>query len=146
MHIPKPAVNKRILLLISGMLWSGAGLFLVISAFTRWSGVLERNQLILVAIIGLVLGLLISLFGFSKIVRKNIGRICQYPDQACVFAFQEWKSYLLIAVMITMGIMLRHLSFLDAWMLTVVYIAIGWALFLSSIGYYRYLLSPGKAK
>jgi len=77
-------------------------------------------------------------FGFSKIARKNINRVCRYPDKVCFFAFQEWKSYLIISVMAPLGIFLRHSS-LPRQYLAVIYITIGLALFLSSLHYYLQL-------
>jgi hypothetical protein len=50
-----------------------------------------------------------------------------------------WKSYLIVAVMVTMGIMLRHSSIPKQY-LSIMYIGIGTALILSSIRYFRYLV------
>ena len=55
-----------------------------------------------------------------------------------MFSFQAWKSYLLVAFMIALGITLRH-SALPRPILAGVYLAIGGALFLSSLRYYRLL-------
>ncbi len=55
----------------------------------------------------------------------------------CVFAFQSWKSYLIVVIMIAMGIGLRH-SPIPKPYLSVLYIGIGLALILSSFRYLKY--------
>jgi hypothetical protein len=74
--------------------------------------------------------------GFSLLAKKNIQRIQRLPDKTCVFAFQEWTSYPLIAVMITMGILLRHSS-IPKTLLAPMYIGIGGGLIIASLHYYR---------
>lgn len=59
------------------------------------------------------------------------------PSYSCIFAFQKWQSYILIAVMMSMGIFLRTTTFFPRLPLASVYIGIGTALFISSINYYR---------
>jgi hypothetical protein len=46
--------------------------------------------------------------GFRKLARKNLARIQQLNDRACLFSFLAWKSYAIVAVMITGGVLLRH--------------------------------------
>jgi len=53
-----------------------------------------------------------------------------------LFAFITGKSYLIIAVMITMGIVLRH-SAIPKQYLAILYIGIGLGLILSSVRYIR---------
>ncbi len=88
---------------------------------------------------GLAASVGVYYFGFSKIAEKNIDRLCLFPEKVCFFAFQAWKSYLLILMMIGMGYLLRH-SLIQKGYLAVVYIAIGGALFLSSFHYYGALV------
>jgi hypothetical protein len=87
-------------------------------------------------LIGVVLGILIANFGLSKIVRKNIRRISLLPEKPCIFAFQAWKNYLTISIMIGMGIFFRTHSFIPKPYLAIVYIAMGSALLFGSSAYY----------
>ncbi len=87
----KPAVNRKWLILISALMWSAVGIFLNILAF-GWLKSYNNIQLIITITIGLFTGLIIAIYGFSNIAKKNIGRILEYPKKVCVFAFQEWKS------------------------------------------------------
>lgn len=88
---------------------------------------------------GIALALIIHHFGFLRVVDKNLGRIKTLNPETSVFAFMSWKSYLLVALMMAMGIALRH-STLPRNLLSVMYIGIGLALILSSIRYIRVFL------
>ena len=135
----KPAVNRKWLLVVSGLMWSGMGIFLNILDF-GWLNSLNNTQTFLSILIGIMIGLVIARFGFGNIAIKNVNRIFAYPKQACLFAFQEWKSYILIAVMMSSGILLRTTELIPKFILTPMYIGIGTALFLASFKYYRNLI------
>jgi hypothetical protein len=76
-------------------------------------------------------------FGFIKIATKNINRILALREKTSPFAFMTWKSYLIVLVMVSMGIALRH-SAISKKYLSVLYNGIGLALFLSGIRYFRF--------
>lgn len=134
----KPAVKRKWLIIIFGLMWSGVGIFLNILAY-HWLKSFNNIQLFLTIIIGLLAGWVIARFGFGNIANKNINRIFAYPKEVCVFAFQEWRSYILIAVMMSMGIFLRTTGLIPKYILAPMYIGIGTALFLASFRYYRNL-------
>ncbi len=133
--LTKPAVNKRWLLLVSGLLWSGVGIMLNTFAF-RWIAQYHGMELFTVIFVGIVLGITIAAFGFRRIAKKNIQRINSLPERVCVFAFQAWQSYILILVMMSMGIFLRTSSLFSKILLSPMYIGIGIALFVSGLEYY----------
>lgn len=85
---------------------------------------------------GVILALLVHHFGFLRIVDKNLERILPVDKKRCIFSFTPWKSYLIIPVMITMGIILRHSSVPKQY-LAILYTGIGLALILSSVRYVR---------
>jgi hypothetical protein len=66
------------------------------------------------------------------------------PDGRCVFSFFSWKSYVLIAMMITLGRLCRH-SAIPKPYLAVVYITMGLALILSSFTYIKVFRDERKA-
>lgn len=134
----KPAVPKCWLFAVSGMMWSAVGLMLGITAIgwlipegwlkgVGWSAA------------GLIPTLLVLRQRFARLARTNIHRLRKLPERGCFFAFQAWKSYLLIAFMIALGSTLRHLP-IQRHYLAVVYTAIGGALFLGSFPYYAHLM------
>jgi len=134
----KPAVKKPILLFLSGTMWFCVGIMLNTFA-TRWLVDYGTNSSFLFAGIGFLLALAIHHFGFLKVADKNLGRIDHLKDNPCVFSFMSWKSYILVAVMVTLGITLRHSSIPKQY-LAIIYIGIGLALMLSSIRYFRVLI------
>ena len=62
----------------------------------------------------------------------------------CIFSFMSWKSYLIVVVMMTMGITLRHSSIPKQY-LAIMYIAIGGALAISSIPYFINFIIEAKS-
>ncbi|MFP4489409.1 MAG: hypothetical protein ACLFN1_08910 [Bacteroidales bacterium] len=134
----KPSVRKKYLILISGVIWILIGLLLNHYAFNWLKDNSYANTYIYI-ISGIALALIIHHFGFLRVVDKNLGRIKTLNPETCVFAFMSWKSYLLVALMMVMGIALRHSS-LPRNLLSVMYIGIGLALILSSIRYIRIFL------
>ena len=130
-----PALPKIWLLLIAGLAWSSIGLFLNVTALA-WLPPLSNSNTPILLGIGLLLALALGILGFSLLAKKNIQRIQRLPEKACVFAFQEWISYPLIAVMITMGILLRN-SAIPKTLLAPMYIGIGGGLIIASLHYYR---------
>lgn len=100
-------------------------------------------QVLWMAFAGILLASTIYHFGFSKLAEKNIQRITDMAgDKICIFAFQEWTSYPLVAVMIGLGISLRNFLPIPKPYLAILYIGIGGGLFLSSLSYYKHLLRP----
>jgi hypothetical protein len=135
----KPAVDKRVLLFLAGLMWIGVGAMLLFLSYT-WLNAFQDPDSFLFEGIGVAAAMLIHHFGFLKIVDKNLGRILPMEGKRCVFSFLSWKSYLMIAPMIAMGVLLRH-SAIPKRYLSILYTGIGLALVLSSIRYLRVLLS-----
>jgi len=135
----KPGVHKAWLLLIAGTLWIGVGLMLDIFAYSWLKNEMAHGALI-AAITVLVLALFIHHFGFLRVADRNLDRILPMDGKRCVFSFISWRSYCLIAFMISIGYFLRH-SPLPKFYLAIIYAAIGTGLILSS---FRYLRCIGK--
>lgn len=135
----KPAVNKRVLLFLAGLMWLIVGTMLLYLSFS-WLNASHAHSAFLFAGIGVMVALVVHHFGFLKIVDKNLGRILPLEGSKCVFAFMTWKSYIIVAIMVAMGTFLRQ-SPIPKPYLSIIYIGIGLALLLSSIRYLRVLLS-----
>lgn len=137
----KPAVKKFWLQLLAGLMWSGVGVMLVRFAW-RWLAEVELSTEVLLLIAGLALAATIYFWGFSKLAGKNIRRIEALPNpKPCLFAFQAWTSYPLVAVMIAMGIYLRLYSSFPHQLLAIAYLGLGGSLFGSSLHYYAHLFN-----
>ncbi len=135
----KPAVDKSVLIFLSGSMWVAVGTMLLYLSYS-WLNAAHAQNSFLFAGVGAAAALVIHHFGFLKIVDKNLGRILPLEGKQCVFSFMPWKSYILVAVMITMGMLLRG-SPIPKTYLSVFYIGIGLSLILSSMRYLRVLLS-----
>ncbi len=133
----RPAVPKCLLITLAGLMWSTVGVMLCSMAY-YWLKKVAWLTAFPLGLSGIILSLAAYLFGFSGIALKNINRICLLPEKGCIFAFQAWKSYLIIVFMIALGIILRH-SPIPKHYLAIVYTAIGGALLLSSLHYYQRL-------
>jgi hypothetical protein len=133
-----PAVERRWLLLVAGCLWTAVGVMLNVFA-VEWLSTAAWAVSLPLAAVGLVAALVIYRFGFLRLALRNISRIGGVKQHICVFAFQAWKSYLIVVVMMALGIALRS-SGIPKPDLAPLYMGIGGGLLLSSLHYYRQLL------
>jgi hypothetical protein len=140
----KPAVSKYWLATAAGLMWTAVGLILCGLAY-EWLAALPLRWAAPLGVVGIILAFAFYHFIFSKIALKNIERLREFPDRVCFFAFQAWKSYLVIALMVMFGFVLRH-SIIPNYYLSVPYTAIGGALILSSFHYYAHLWRPPNKK
>ena len=130
-----PGVTKGWLILIAGLVWMGVG-FMLCRLAAGWLIGYKAGNPYFYGITGVLTALVIHHYKFLKIVNKNLDRIALFTGKSCIFSFMSWKSYILVAVMMTMGITLRH-SLIPKQILSVLYLAIGLALMLSSLRYMR---------
>jgi len=136
LHAWTPAVPKRWLHALAGVMWSGVGIFLMSLAY-GWLLPVKMVYAVLLTLGGILLAAAIYRFGFSKLAGNNSRRISAYAKRkVCIFAFQKWSSYPLVAFMIGLGITLRRFSPIPKPWLAVMYIGIGGGLFLASLHYY----------
>jgi hypothetical protein len=129
-------VDKSILVLLAGLMWCGVGVLLVSYAVTWLSVCSEREQFFLYPA-GFLAAMPIHHFGFLKLADKNLNRILSLTEKTSPFSFMTWKSYIIVVIMISMGIALRH-SLIPKKYLSILYNGIGLALFLSGIRYFRF--------
>jgi hypothetical protein len=133
----KPGVSKTWLIAIAGSVWSLVGLMLCRLAY-RWLAVVRWKWVIPLDLFCIILAWIAYRWCFYRIARKNITRLSLLTEKTCIFAFQRWESYILVALMISLGIALRNLPIPRPY-LAVLYTMIGGALFLASLQYYRCL-------
>lgn len=137
LHKLNPALPRPWLLALAGLMWTAVGVMLGRYAFVWLTGSPSWVNAGL-GLAGVVAAVPIYRLGFRKLARKNLTRIQELNERACLFAFLAWKSYAIVAVMITGGILLRH-SAIPKPYLAILYAAIGGGLFLSSFVYYGQL-------
>ena len=133
----RPAVSRSWLIAIAGLMWTWVGVMLCGLAY-HWFVAINTGVAVILGSLGAVMALAAYRFGFSKIVQRNIKRLCLLTERTCVFAFQTWKGYLIIGFMIILGAILRS-SPIPKPYLAIIYTTIGGAIFLSSFHYYGLL-------
>jgi hypothetical protein len=133
-----PAADKKVLILLAGIMWCGVGIMLVCFAVT-WLMPYNGLEQGLYYAAGFLAAMPIHHFGFLKIADKNLNRLLPLTGKKCVFSFITWRSYIIIVVMVSLGITLRHSSIPKRY-LSVLYNGIGLALFLSGIRYFRFFV------
>ena len=131
----KPAVTKSWLIALAGLMWTAVGVMLCRLAY-NWLAVINSAMAMSLGLFSIAMAVTAYHFGFSKIARKNIKRLCLLTERTCVFAFQTWKGYLVIGLMIFLGALLRNSSIPKQY-LAIIYTTIGGAIFLSSFHYYE---------
>ncbi len=131
----KPGVPKRTLLAIAGIIWTFAGSMLLWRGF---SGLIDAHALLWRDLpISLAGGIIFFLFLFSRISRKHVRRIIGLkPEKPCMFSFFNIKSYILMTVMMTGGILLRKFNVVDHEILYSFYACMGIPLLCSSVRFY----------
>ena len=133
-----PLADKRILVLLAGLMWCGVGIMLVRYAIS-WLVPMGIHGAAIYYAAGYLAAMPIHHFGFLKIADKNLSRLLPLTEKKCIFSFMTWRSYLIVLLMVSMGIALRH-SALPKRYLSILYNGIGLALFLSGIRYLRFFL------
>jgi hypothetical protein len=131
-----PGVDKRFLVLMAGLMWCGVGVMLVRFAVS-WLSLLTEKEQIFYYTAGFIAAMPIHHFGFLKIADTNLNRLMPLTEKKCLFSFITWRSYIIILMMVSMGLVLRHSS-LPKRYLSILYNGIGLALFLSGIRYFRF--------
>jgi hypothetical protein len=141
----KPGIPKRYLLFVAGMVWTFAGGMLLFKGICIFK---NYQDFLWLKITGsTIAGILFYLFLFSKISVKHIHRIFGLDnDRPCLFSFFNLKSYILMSVMITSGILLRKFEVISLNYLSVLYVTMGIPLSISAFRFYYYGLFFHKIK
>jgi hypothetical protein len=130
-------VDKKILVFLAGLMWCGVGVMLLklaVSWLTHFQG------RFLYYLTGFVIAMPVHHFGFLKIADRNLDRLMPISEKKCIFSFMTWRSYIIVVVMVLLGITMRH-SGIPKNYLSVLYIGIGLALFLSGLRYFRFFIN-----
>lgn len=123
------------LLFAAAFVWSFAGLMLLARGFFLSADI--KTSFWIRIISGISGGSLFYLLLFSRISSGHINRIISLKnDEHCLFSFFSIRSYLLMALMISTGIILRKSEVIASGYLGVAYIAMGIPLLISSISFF----------
>jgi len=126
-RLSKPGVPRSVHLFAAPFLWTVVGCMLLFRGW-GWLGP-SAGRLLIVA--SALLGTLKSLLVLDNVARRSIRRIVLFKDGTCLGAVYSWKSWMLVALMIGAGVVLRRIG--QPGPLTgALYCAVGWSLCLSS--------------
>ncbi|MBE0647330.1 MAG: hypothetical protein IH596_06080 [Bacteroidales bacterium] len=135
----KPGIPKRQLLLVAAAVWLFAGGFLLFRGITMLP---EMSMLWLKIVLAVIAGLIFFHLLFLRVSLKHITRIRSLEIlRPCVFSFFDWKSYLLMAIMITSGVLVRKTGLIDQKWISLFFITMATPLLLSAV---RFLRAWGK--
>jgi hypothetical protein len=127
----KPGVPKRHLLLVATLVWLFAGSFLMFRGIRSVPEGAWQFWKVAVSVAG---GLLFFWILFFRISAKHIRRITSLEIlRPCVFSFFDFKSYLMMALMITMGVTVRKLHLVSAESISYFFITMAIPLLVSAI-------------
>lgn len=138
-----PHVSNRGLMFCATVLWTFAGGMLLTRGIM---GIVEfPANLLLKLIIAFVFGVLFYLFLFSEISDKHIARIGSMSEKRIPFyAFFNLRSYFMMVLMISVGIMVRKTGLIPFEYLAVFYIVMGIPLFVSALKFLYYAVNFNK--
>jgi len=123
----KPGVNRTIHLFAAPLLWTAVGAMLITRGL-GWMGYARAGWYIVLA---LVIGTAKSLLVLDKTAKRGVERIVHLRDGTCLGAVYSWKTWMLVGLMAVSGNLLR-IFFEPGKGIGTVYVAVGWALILSS--------------
>jgi hypothetical protein len=128
----KPAVPRRALFVLGGLVWGAAGVML---AWRGWETLAGAGLPGWVAVAsGVVLGLVFFRLLFRRIADRVIGRIRSLPhERPCLFSFLDWRGYAMMAIMISTGVFLRTSGAVPSPVLGTLYVTMSVALLVSSV-------------
>ena len=129
-------VSKRILLFEAALVWTFAGGMLLFrgSLMLGASSGLSWTKIIACFLGGILFFILV----FSRISRKHINRIENLVGEHHLFyQFFNSRSYLMMAGMITMGVILRTTLIIPIASLSLAYVTMGIPLLFSSFRFYH---------
>ncbi len=127
----KPGVPKRSLLMVAAGVWLFAGGFLMLRGIRSMPPGSWAAWKTLASIAG---GLVFFRILFLRISSKHISRITALEIlRPCVFSFFNFRSYLMMALMITMGVTVRKLHLVSAQSISYFFICMAIPLVISAL-------------
>lgn len=133
-HSIKPGVPKRYLLLVAAIMWFSAGTFLIIRGEFILPGFEHFWPRLLVVIVA---GMAMFFLIFIRLSLNHIRRINAIEIiKPCIFSFFDFKGYLMMLFMITLGVTLRKTHVITAELLSYFYFTMSIPLILSAIRFF----------
>ena len=123
-------VSKNTLLLIACLVWGFAGFNILKIGVSAYSNFLSPINFTL----SLAVFVIFQVFIFGKLVKKHVSRINAYKENKQFFLnFFDVKSFIIMAFMMTFGIVLRATNIAPEQFIAVFYTGLGSALTLAGL-------------
>lgn len=123
-------VKKRYLLLIASLVWLFAGLKVLSLGLEAY----KTNFTALNVLLSIAVFIIFWLMVFNRLVNKHTVRIKAYTEERRYFwNFFDLKSFIIMAIMMTGGILIRKYSLLGVNFIAFFYTGIGAALSLAGL-------------
>lgn len=123
-------VRKEYLLLIAALVWGAAGISILVIGITAYAPYVSLVNVLLSIATYVVFGFAI----FFPLVRRHTMRITSYRDKRQYFwKFFDLKSFIIMIVMMTLGIILRSTPAVPRVFIAVFYAGLGAALLTAGI-------------
>lgn len=134
----KPGVPKIYLVFVAAAVWTFAGSMLLWKGLS-WQADDIQYLIILHIFTGITGGLLFYFILFSRVSLRHIKRIFHLQSESpCLFSFFDRRSYVLMIIMITCGIILRKTHIFNQDNLGTFYIAMGIPLLMSALRFWYF--------
>ena len=126
-------ISKKYLLFLAGIVWSIASYNVLHIGLQSYTEYLSPILFFASAIVFLFFQFMI----FGKLVKKHTQRIKGYQEEKKWFwNFFDLKSFLIMAFMITGGILIRSLKLCPEWFIAFFYTGLGASGFLAGISFF----------
>ncbi len=126
-------IKANKLLLVAGLVWCMAGIQVLKIGIQSYEIGMTFWRLLCSVLIFLVFWFLV----FGKLVKKHTKRILSYQNKKkCIIHFFDKKSFWMMAVMMTLGILLRVTHLVPMVGIAVFYSGLGMALTLAGIAFF----------
>ncbi len=123
-------IKNKYLLLIAAIVWLIAGFNVLKIGVETYINYVTVINLLLSLVVFLVFWIMV----FSKLVKKHTLRISSYEsEKQWFYLFFDLKSFIIMAIMMTMGIVIRYYALLPDVFIAVFYTGLGSALALAGI-------------
>lgn len=124
-------VSRQTLLFIAGIVWIIAGINILRIGILTWLSDVHFELFNVGEAI--IVFLLFFIFVFKRLLEKHTKRIKNKPERNCPFSFFDKKGWIIMAFMMTMGIVIRKYHLLSNGFISVFYTGLSTALIITGI-------------
>ncbi len=122
-------IANKYLLLLAGIVWGIAGYNVLHIGWVAYPPyVTTINELLSLGVF-----IVFQVMVFSKLVKKHTARIIAYKQKQYFFKFFDRKSFIIMAVMISGGIIIRNFSLAPHVYIAVFYTGLGASLMMAGV-------------